>query len=382
MILQFRGKIPIAIYPAFWLFAALIGFINSRSFVGTLIWIGIILISVLFHELGHAITALVFKQKPRIELVALGGLTYHEGRGGLPLWKQFLIVFNGPLFGFLLVIGSTLLMQIPSFSTGAAHSILSLTRLVNLFWTVVNLLPVLPLDGGQLMRIVLEKFFGAKALRYSIIASLSVATLISLFFFLTQEFLVGALFFLFAFQSYDLLRKSRHFAEVDRQQPLKQDFEALERALQEGNKSVAADLCLKIRSKVQQGMIFETATQYLALIKSEEGLWKEVYDLLAPLKGDLTAEMLCLLQKAAFHQKHFAMVKELAGPCFQVMPSVETALRNALAHAQLKEPGPSLGWVQTAQEEGLSNIQEILKDPLFDPIRSDPSFATFLQTNG
>ena len=35
-------------------------------------------------------------------------------------------------------------------------SIISLVRVVNLFWTVINLLPVLPLDGGQLLRIVMK----------------------------------------------------------------------------------------------------------------------------------------------------------------------------------------------------------------------------------
>ena len=143
MTIQIKGRIPLTIYPTFWLFAALIGYVNSLSFIGTLVWIGIIFVSVLFHELGHALTALSFKQNPRIELVALGGLTHHEGVSRLSLWKQFLIVFNGPLFGFLIVIAASLLLQVPSLAQGMVGSILSLLRLVNLFWTVVNLLPVL-----------------------------------------------------------------------------------------------------------------------------------------------------------------------------------------------------------------------------------------------
>ncbi len=43
--------------------------------------------------------------------------------------------------------------------------ILKYTQVANLFWTIVNLLPVLPLDGGQLLRIVLEAAFGVKDLR-------------------------------------------------------------------------------------------------------------------------------------------------------------------------------------------------------------------------
>lgn len=93
--LYIPGRIPIIIHPAFWIFAAIIGYVNSLSLLGTLVWVAVIFISVLFHEFGHALTAFCFKQKPRIELVALGGLTYHEGKR-LKFSKQFLIVFNGP----------------------------------------------------------------------------------------------------------------------------------------------------------------------------------------------------------------------------------------------------------------------------------------------
>src|SRR5580692_10894316 len=94
VMMRFNGKIPVAISPAFWIFAALIGYLWTGTFLGALIWVGIIFVSVLFHEFGHALTALLFGKKPRIELVALGGLTYHDG-DKLPFWKQFFITLNG-----------------------------------------------------------------------------------------------------------------------------------------------------------------------------------------------------------------------------------------------------------------------------------------------
>lgn len=380
MIIQINGRIPLTIHPTFWVFAAIIGYLNSQSFIGTLIWIGIIFVSVLFHEFGHALTALSFKQNPRIELVALGGLTYHEGGGDLPFWKQFLIVFNGPLFGFILVIVASFLLHVPSLADGMSGSILSLMRIVNLFWTVINLLPVMPLDGGQLMRIVLEKLFGAKGMRYALIASLCIAVLISVFFFLTQEFLVGSLFFLFAYQSYDLIRKTRHFSETDRLDGLRTLLIQVESCLQAGQKLQALQLCEKIRSEAKEGVIFETATQYLAFLKYEEGKLQEVYELLFSMREELVGEAMCLLQKAAFAQKDFPLVKKLAASCFQVWPTAETALRNAYAHAQLHEVTPAVGWVQTAQDEGLDNLKEVLSDPLFDPVRQESSFQEFLKT--
>ena len=96
--IRIGGRIPVTIYPTFWIVAALIGYVNSFSWMGTLIWMVIIFISVLFHEFGHALTSVLFGKNPRIELVAWGGLTYHEGEN-LSFPKQFLIVFDGPLLG-------------------------------------------------------------------------------------------------------------------------------------------------------------------------------------------------------------------------------------------------------------------------------------------
>jgi stage IV sporulation protein FB len=378
--LQFHGRIPITIYPTFWLFAALIGYLNSMSFVGTLIWVAIIFVSVLFHEFGHALTAVMCGQNPRIELVALGGLTYHNGQK-LSFWKQFFIVLDGPIFGFLLAIIATILLQIPAFAQGMTGSILSLTRLVNLFWTIVNLLPVMPLDGGQLLRIILEGIFGLKGFKYAILTSMVIAVGISLFFFLTQAFLIGALFFLLAFQSYDTFRRTRHLSDTDRDDTLREQIEKVEVMMQTGKKEDAFRLCEEVRSKAKKGMIYELATQYLAFLKYEKGDSKEAYQLLRSIREELGGDALCLLHKAAFEQNDFSLVIELAGTCFQNWPTAETALRNAYAHAQLKQAVPTVGWLQTAINEGLPNTKEVLADHIFDPVRQDPSFQELLKTS-
>jgi stage IV sporulation protein FB len=378
--LQLRWRIPISIYPTFWLFAGLIGYLNSRSFVGTLIWVAIIFVSVLFHEFGHALTAVMFGQSPRIDLVALGGLTYYNGQK-LSFWKQFFIVLDGPLFGFILVLIVTLLLQVPALAQGMTGSILSLMRVVNLFWTIVNLLPVMPLDGGQLLRIVLEKIFGLKGFKYAILASMVIAIGISLFFFLTQAFLIGALFFLLAYQSYDTFRRTRHLSETDRDDSLREQLEKVEEQMQTGKKEAAFLLCEQIRTKAKKGMIYELATQYLAILKYEKGDLKAAYDLLLSIREELSGDALCLLHKVAFEQKDFSLVIKLAGTCFQNWPTAETALRNAYAHAQLKQAVPTVGWLQTAINEGLPNTKEILSDHLFDPIRLDPTFQELLKAS-
>lgn len=245
--IEIKGKIPISIHFFFWITAALIGFLNSGTWLGTIIWIFVILISVLVHEMGHATTALFFGVKPRIELVALGGLTYHHGEK-LSFLKQFFIVLNGPIFGFMLFVLAWGLLKVPALAVGFWGGVLNLFYWVNFIWTILNLVPVMPLDGGQLLRIALEAFFGAKGFRYSLVIGIVIAGLISLGFFLYQQYLIGALFFLFAFQSWDMFRRLRLLTNEDRNEHLKGALAEAEKNLQEGEKDKALFAFERIRN--------------------------------------------------------------------------------------------------------------------------------------
>lgn len=371
--IRIPGRIPISISSSFWIVAALIGYVNSLSLSGTLIWMVVIFVSVLFHEFGHALTALFFKRQPRIELIAWGGLTYHEAEG-LSFPKQFLITLNGPLFGFVLFLVATALLQFGASSNPAIASALVILQWVNLFWTLLNLLPVIPLDGGQLMRIVLEAFFGVRGFKYSMIASMVIALCMSLFFFLYQALLVGALFFLLAFQSFDAWKKMRKLSEQDRDVNLKKQLQVAELALHAGEKQKAREQLIEILKHAREGMIALLATEYLAYLEYEEGRPKESYTLLLPFKEELSSDALCLLHKAAFDQRDYQLVIDLGGRCFQTWPSVETALRNAYACAHFSQATAAVGWLQTAIKEGLENVKEILEGSAFDSIRHDPVF--------
>jgi len=207
--IRIPGRIPITIYPIFWFLAALIGFFASGSFVGSFMWVIIILVSVLVHELGHALTALVFKRNPQIELVALGGLTSYPGKT-LKFWQQFLVTLNGPLFGVGLYFLSSLLLSLNIFTNPYIVNMLQIFKMINLFWAIINLLPVPPLDGGHLVRILLEAAFGLKGFRASFVIGMVVALGISLAGFILGYYLIGAIFFIFTFQCFDLFRKTKN----------------------------------------------------------------------------------------------------------------------------------------------------------------------------
>ena len=119
------------------------------------------------------------------------------------------------------------------------------------------------------------------------------------------------------------------------------------------------------------------ATQYLAFLKDDQGDSHNVYELLLPLKTELSTEALCLLHKSAFLEKDYLLVEEIGGTCFQVNPSDEIALRNAYACAALTKEKPAIGWLETAFQEGLENISDVLKAKEFDPIRTSALFSEF-----
>jgi len=377
-VIHIPGKIPISIHFFFWITAALIGFLNSGTLLGTSIWIFVILVSVLIHEMGHATTALLFGLKPRIELVALGGLTYHQG-DRLPFWKQFLIVLNGPVFGFLLFLAAWALLKFFGLTPGLWTSVVQLFFWVNLIWTVLNLIPVMPLDGGQLLRIVLESIFGAKGFRYSLIIGIVISGVISLGFFLYQQFLIGALFFLFAFQSWDMFRKLKLLSNEDRDDHFKDALATAERHLQEGEKEQALFAFERIRSEAKKGLIHMMATQYVAFLKYELGKVKDAYDLLLPLRKEISPESLCLLHKAAYEVGDFFLVEQIGADCFQLLPNKEIALRNALACAAQNKAKPAVGWLETAFQEGLEHVGTLIQGKEFDPIRQSPYFQQFMK---
>ncbi|HNA62402.1 MAG TPA: site-2 protease family protein, partial [Rhabdochlamydiaceae bacterium] len=259
--IRIPGRIPITIFPAFWFFAFLIGFfLAGGNLLQMMIWVGVIFISVLFHEFGHALTALLFGRKPRIELVAMGGLTYHDGEK-LPFWKQFFITLNGPLFGFIIVVIAYFLREVPALSAGYAGLLMTQIYYVNIIWTVVNLLPILPLDGGQLVRLGMEKVFHFKGLCYTLLTSAVLSLLFSLVLFITQNFLAGAVFFLFAFENFSNYRKSLSIGPSDQNDLLKKNFLAAELVLRQGNKEEALKGFETLRSSAKAGMIYNAATQ-------------------------------------------------------------------------------------------------------------------------
>ena len=150
---QFRiFDFPVRVHITFFLLAVLLG-LGVGNIVYVLIWVGIVFISILIHELGHAFVARYYGRSPHIELYSMGGLTVSNRYTMLSYPREIFLSFAGPLAGFLLAGLITLLLHfVGPIQQPLLSFLLRQMQFVNIAWGIFNLIPILPLDGGQIMR--------------------------------------------------------------------------------------------------------------------------------------------------------------------------------------------------------------------------------------
>jgi Zn-dependent protease len=220
--------IPVRVHPFFWLFSAVMGW-NADDPNRTLLWIACVFVSILVHEFGHALTANSFGWPPEVVLYTFGGYaSFHPG-SGYTRARSVLILLAGPGAGFVLyglLQGLTwillqqgtlpddprFLVRDPAISPGLRYLSFVLLQMefINLWWGLVNLLPVFPLDGGQIARNVMTGLWPRDGLEKSLKLSLVVGGGVALYFFMDDETYAGILFAALAVESLQYLQGMRY----------------------------------------------------------------------------------------------------------------------------------------------------------------------------
>lgn len=227
---------PIRVHPFFWVIAFLFG-ASSNNLINILLWVFAIFISILIHELGHAFAMRYYGQSSRIVLHGAGGVTIPESIAwgssyanvALSPNQQMLIAFAGPGAGFLFAIFILLVVALTGgvvdlnaaylfgilpfpyahYPNGSniVNSLIMTFLWVNIFWGLVNLLPVYPLDGGHITRYAIMQSDPWNGLRKSLWVSVFVGAGMALAGLIFLESMYTALLFgLLAFQSYQILQ--------------------------------------------------------------------------------------------------------------------------------------------------------------------------------
>lgn len=152
------GGIPLNVSPWFFVLAIYTG-LGLGSWELTVVWMLCLAVSVVVHELGHAFVAARLRLRPSIVLHGLGGLCAHD-----PAERdrdEVMIVAAGPLAGYVLAGVAYLLSRGLQAGDSAAldspifGSMLHWLIVVNLALSTLNLLPIWPLDGGRLFRLLM-----------------------------------------------------------------------------------------------------------------------------------------------------------------------------------------------------------------------------------
>ncbi len=368
------GKIPLTIHPIFWVVATLIGWLNSMTILGTCIWVFVILISVIIHEFGHALTAVAFGQRARIELIGFGGATIRDGKKLKP-WQDFITVFNGPLAGLSLGLIAGYFSQYPLISSSPVlHFAFLATLYANIFWTILNLLPIQPLDGGHLVKIMMQKVFGFPGLKYALFMSMILAGGFAALTFIFGHLVIGMIFMLFAFEGYREWSQARSMVEDDHDQFLHQLMAEGVADYKRGNLLAAAQKFTQVRSTVSRGVIFISATELLSAILEKEGRIGEAFQLLESQTKDLSPEGYCRLHRLAWKVEKWQLVTRLGDKSYQIEPGYEVALLNAYSYSLLGEVTPAVGWLRRAISDGLPDVPQVLSKHEFDNIRQSPEF--------
>jgi stage IV sporulation protein FB len=214
---------PVRIHPLFWLMCLLTGFSLLRADpngFAIFTWSLVVFVSILIHELGHALMFRRFGEQAHIVLYMMGGLAIAGDDAPQSSWSSYssssfrqrshtpaeriIISFAGPAAGFILaafvivgvyatggyvrpILTDNYLPWWDMKLGGAMQSNQNLWMLanfllyVNIWWGLMNLLPIFPLDGGQIAQQLLvanDPWGGTiRALWLSIIVAAAVAVL-------------------------------------------------------------------------------------------------------------------------------------------------------------------------------------------------------------
>lgn len=146
--------VPVAVHWVFWLIAVLLGPLEwANSPVGVkllLVWVAVVFVSILVHEFGHAFAFRRYGGRPQVLLYGLGGLASAPGRYNRN--QSIVITLGGPVVQLVLASVFYLWLKVgpPIENLYVGYLVVSMVR-VNFFWAILNLLPILPLDGGRLL---------------------------------------------------------------------------------------------------------------------------------------------------------------------------------------------------------------------------------------
>jgi Zn-dependent protease len=308
------GKIPVKVHGAFAITAILLS-LTSQDPVQIAIFAVVMFVSVLLHELGHAVAGIAYGLTPRIDLHGMGGTTSWPAGRKIGWGKSIVVSFAGPMVGIVLGIGVLIasalaagqpitplsyehVLEIASQLPVAVPAKLAVVSFiyVNAVWGIFNLAPMLPLDGGNILLAFLQIVTKGKGERLARYVSIVAGVAFGLWALSRSNTWGAVLCGLFLFRNVQALRQvDRAKDEVQYFERLKEGFAALER-----KDGIIAIRCAEqvLENTNVPELRFE-ALRLLSYARVLEGQWGPLMALLERCRSELGNTELARLEQAA-----------------------------------------------------------------------------------
>jgi Zn-dependent protease len=430
--------IPVKVDFTFLLVATMLASGRLKEPVFLVEWIFVVFISILIHELGHALVCRRFGLSPQIQLYAMGGLTSWSDNIRVSPQKNIAISLAGPFAGFfffgVVYLSSGIFSDVMDSEFG--KQLYKDLMLVNLFWGIVNLLPVLPMDGGHVIdsieELVSKKTGGLIAPAFSFVVAAGAA----LWAFSISQFFMAILMGVFVWinlsvliQRFQAHRDKRLHSPLEQaQESFKQrDGAAVVRQAQEILKSAGSDAVkCSAQQLLVQGLILENNleeakkelirlqavygpdTSQQALISFSTDEWPRALPLIEyayqssqssvmgmmyahalidanrfmeampliadPRLAEYATGLYALMQMRAFEAGEFDLSAEAGARAIERGSGPHIAYNIACAHARAGRIGQALEWIKRAVDAGYSDFDSLEKDPDLAVLRDHPEF--------
>ena len=296
------ASVPVSVSP--WYVLLLVSLTLSNRSQG-LVFSVFITLSLLAHEFGHALVARHYKLQPQILLHGFGGLTGHQHPTSDR--HEALIIAAGPLSGLLLGFVVLAVYVFAPIQSGATLGALRYFMYINFVWSAFNLLPMWPMDGGQLMRIGASKLLKpARGERFTHLVSIVVVCAVALASYLFRfDSMMMIILAITAWQNVQAMQAGRTSGAPRRDNPFVAELaERAARAYEQGDDDEAARLCHQLRSEAHvPPSVLLRAWGILGVTTTRKGDYEEALSYLrrapdSPEVVEATAQ--CLFQLGHF----------------------------------------------------------------------------------
>lgn len=369
---------PVRVGYGFILFMILLAIVPRNGGQEFGLWLaGGVAVFTLIHELGHAVVARRAGAEAAITLEFMAGYTSY--RAAKPISRPWTIAISlaGPLTHIAL--GTAVLGAMGANPLDRASMMQQSVAAQAIWWAgpvigLLNLIPVLPLDGGHVVSTVIDRIVPGKGHRTMIYLSvtLTVAAMASaLFFSSTRRFVVFIGFVL-------IIQLSSLFDERGR--TAVSPFDAAADAVRDGDRRRAVRLLTK--GLVRPGSRRLVPDELTA--PRDDALRQVIDDLPRPLPaGNAWNEYLLATLLVRYGRAPEAA--EYAAASYAAEPSPLAATAVARAAASLGDAPTAAGWLRAARDVGLPDDQLrtiVLASGEFGGVRSSPEVQALLGTLG